>query len=251
MANNDGAKAINKILREIDSEFEPVEEVKAKPSIDYLANYFTKVKNSEELFRFGKDLSDNLKLGVKNIAFTSPGLKISQQKAILGVCCFFDRVEHLRIAIVSDQLKSGVFQDLVNGSKEMKYNMDFSGYDMKYKSYFHHFDFFDYSVLQNFYEQHFYNETFDKELEKVFVHYDLILWDVPVVTEMKLNPHFHFRLSSFYQSLTVIVSSHSSIKQIEGLRDHFSNYKLNLSRVLFDTSFEDNKIKRKKFLGIF
>lgn len=248
---NNAAKAINRVLREIDAEFENTNSPSSGPVTDYLASYFARVKNNDELFRFGKDLSENLKKGIKNVAFTSPGLKNSQQKTILGVCCFFDRVEHLKIAIVSDQLKSGVFQDLVTNSKTMNHHLDMTGYNMKYISYFHHFDFYDYENLLNFYETHLYNETFDKELAKLFSMYDLVLWDVPELSKMKLSPHFHYRLSSFYQSMTLIVSPHSSIKQIEELRDYFSTFRMNLSKVLFDTSFDEQAPKKKKFLGIF
>jgi hypothetical protein len=251
MAKNDSAKAIDRVLRSIDAELEVPEEIKDSKSIDFLANYFSRVKNNEELFRLGKEISDNLKKGIKNVALTSPGLKNTQQKTILGLCCFFDRVEHLKIAIVTDDLNLGVFQDLVANSKVMAYRLDITNFEVKYSTYYHHFDFFDYAELLKFYDTHFYNETFDSELERIFDHYDLILWDTPELSKMKLNPHFHYRISNFYQSLSLIVSPHSSIAQIERIRDHFANYKLSLSRVLFDTSFDEDKTKRKKFLGIF
>jgi hypothetical protein len=173
------SKAIDRVLRAVDAEFEAPEEIIDRKSIDFLANYFSRVKNSEELFRLGKEISENLKSGVKNIAITSPGLKNTQQKTILGLCCFFDRVEHLKIAIVTDDLRLGVFQELISNSKTMAYKLDITNFEVKYSTYYHHFDFFDYAELLKFYDTHFYNETFDTELEKIFDHYDLVLWDTP------------------------------------------------------------------------
>jgi hypothetical protein len=221
-------------------------------NVDYLADYFSRVQNTEELFKVGKDFADSLKSGTKNFAITSLGLKNSQQRTILGLCCFFDRVDHLKIAIVSDQLTYGVFDNLVRASKDMNYDLKSISHQIKYKSYYHHFDFFDYADLMNFYDQHFYNEVFDSEMEKIFEHYDLILWDMPDIEKIKLNPHFHYRLSHFYQSLTAIITEKCSTSKLKGLRDYFNNYKLNLNRVLFDKSF--NRIHqgtyKKRFMGI-
>lgn len=221
-------------------------------NVDYLADYFSRVQNTEELFKIGKDFADSLKQGTKNFAFTSLGLKNSQQRTILGLCCFFDRVDHLKIAIVSDQLTYGVFDNLVRASKDETCDLSTIKYQIKYKSYYHHFNFFDYADLMNFYDQHFYNEVFDSEMEKIFEHYDLILWDVPDIEKIKLTPHFHYRLSLFYQSLTAIITEKCSVAKIKGLRDYFNNYKLNLNRVLFDKSFNRTNVgtNKKRFMGI-
>lgn len=222
-------------------------------NVDYLADYFSRVQNAEELFKIGKDFAESLKQGNKNFAITSLGLKNSQQRTILGLCCFFDRVDHLKIAIVSDHLTYGVFDNLVRASKDMSYNLDSISHEVKYKSYYHHFDFFDYAELMNFYDQHFYNEVFDGEMEKIFEHYDLILWDMPEIEKIKLNPHFHYRLSHFYQSLTVIITEKCSMNKVKQIKDYFNNYKLNLNRVLFDKSFSRGlmDINKKRFMGIF
>ena len=105
----------------------------------------------------------------------------------------------------------------------------------------------------NFYNQHFYNEVFDSEIEKVFENYDLILWDMPEIEKIKINPHFHYRLSLFYQSLTVIVTEKCSMMKIRELKDYFNNYKLHLNRVLFDKSFKRSHVDngKKRFMGIF
>lgn len=221
-------------------------------NVDYLADYFSRVQNTEELFKIGKDFADSLKQGTRNFAITSLGLKNSQQRTILGLCCFFDRVDHLKIAIVSDHLTYGVFDNLVRASKDMTYELNSISHQIKYKSYYHHFDFFDYDDLMNFYDQHFYNEVFDSEMEKIFEHYDLILWDMPDIEKIKLNPHFHYRLSLFYQSLTAIITEKCSTVKLKGLRDYFNNYKLNLNRVLFDKSFNrtNSGSNKKRFMGI-
>ena len=102
-------------------------------NVDYLADYFSRVQNSEELFKIGKDFAESLKQGTKNFAFTSLGLKNSQQRTILGLCCFFDRVDHLKIAIVSDHLTYGVFDNLVRASTDMTYEFNSITHKIKYK----------------------------------------------------------------------------------------------------------------------
>jgi hypothetical protein len=252
MASNNEARTIERILAEVDGEMRLNDEVFVKKQIDYIASYFSRISNSDELFRFGKDIALNLKKGIKHIAITSPGLKNSQQKAILGICCFFGHFEHLKIAIISDQIKAGVFQDLMASSKSMSYPMEAPVYNMDYNSFQNRIDFIDYAVLLKSSEAFFYNESFDKELAIVFERYDLILWDVPELEKIKLNPHFNYRMSIYYQTLAIIIFNQSSIKKIEELRDHFKGYKLNFSKVLFDTSFDDSKKNNEKsFWGMF
>ncbi|MFA6236660.1 MAG: hypothetical protein WC635_04960 [Bacteriovorax sp.] len=221
-------------------------------SSDKLAGYFYKIVNHEELFKIGKGLLLEVEKGVKNFAFTSTGYKNSQQRTILGLCCFFDQNASYKICIVSDHLSQGVFKDLIDSSSLNSYSIG-SGEDIvKYKSFHHHFDFIDYSELSKFYGNHLYTKTFDAEVASILSRYDIILWDIPEMEKMKQNPHFHYRVSHFYESLTVIVSqSTSSGKQVEFIKNFFSNYNINLNGVLFDTSSLKERPKRRKILGIF
>lgn len=221
-------------------------------TVDKLAGYFYKISNHEELFRIGKGLLVEVEKGVKNFAFTSTGYKNSQQRTILGLCCFFDQNANYKIAIISDHLAHGVFNELVENSSLNHYMLGDGGDIVKYKSFHHHFDFIDYSEFSKFYENHLYSKNFDQEMTKILNNYDIILWDIPEMEKMKQQPHFHYRISHFYQSMTIIVAQNSSSgKQIDFIKNFFSNYNINLNGVLFDTSGLKDKTKRKKFLGIF
>jgi hypothetical protein len=227
------------------------ETVVDKGSADKLANYFYRITNHEELFRMGKSFLEELKKGVKNFAFTSTGYKNSQQKTILGLCCYFDQNDNYKIAIISDHLSYGVFNDFVESSSVNSYQIGNGQDRARYHSFHHHFDFIDYSEFAKFYSNHLYTKTFDLELNKILDKYDIVFWDIPEMDKIKANPHFHYRISPFYESMTVIVSQdHSTGKQIENIKKFFNNYNIDLSGVLFDTTSVE-QTKRKKILGIF
>ena len=219
---------------------------------DKLAGYFYNITNHKDLFKIGKGIMNEIEKGVKNFAFTSTGYKNSQQKSILGLCCFFDQNTNHKIAVISDQLKASVFTDLVEASNLNIYTMSNGADTIKYKSFFHHFDFIDYTELIQLYENYPNSKHFDIELKTILKNYDVVLWDIPDMESMKQNRHFHYRVSHFYESMTVIVSPNaSSGKEVEFIKSYFSNYNINLNGVLFDTSGLKGQPKRRKILGIF
>lgn len=218
---------------------------------DKMASYLSRVSNHDDLFKIGKSFMAEYTKGVKSFAITSTGYKNSQQRTILGLCCYFDYVDQYRIAIVSDHLRHGVFDDLVKDSVPKQYQLGQIGDSVNYCSYHHHFDFIDYAELMRIYDQHLYSKTFDFEVKSVLDYYDIILWDVPELDKMKLNLQFHYRISHFYESLTMIVSPNaSSGKRVEAVKKFFNNFNVNLSGVLFESSSAIDQPKRKKFLGI-
>ncbi|RPJ74808.1 MAG: hypothetical protein EHM20_09985 [Alphaproteobacteria bacterium] len=230
----------------------PDEDFKVDSTSDKLAGYFYKIANHEELFKIGRGFLKEVENGVGSFAFTSTGYKNSQQRTILGLCCFFDQNANYKIAIISDHLTQGVFGDLVDSSSLNSYPVG-NGQDVvNYKSFHHHFDFIDYSEFIKFYENHLYTKSFDEEVAKILKNYDIVLWDVPEMEKVKEHPHFHYRISHFYESMTVIISQYASTgKHIESIKNFFSNYNINLNKVLFDTWETREQPKRKKFLGIF
>lgn len=225
---------------------------KNKKSADQLAGYFYRISNHEELFRIGKGFFQEVKKGIRNFGFTSTGYKNSQQRTILGLCCYFDQNANYKIAIVSDHLSQGIFSELVESSTPNTYVTESGEDTVCYKSFYHHFDFFEYAEFSKFYDNHLYTNNFDVEVNKILKNYDVIFWDIPEMENLKNHPHFHYRISHIYESLTVIVSSNNtSGKQIESIKNFYNNYNINLNGVLFDSVCSEEKPKRKKFLGLF
>jgi hypothetical protein len=228
------------------------EKIQSDVHLDQLAEYFYKITNHSELYRIGRGLLAEREKGVKNFAFTSTGYKNSQQKSVLGLCCFFDQNTNYKIAIVSDHLLLGIFNDLVEAAVPNTYPLGTNGDVLNYRSFYHHFDFIDYKEFQRFYESGMYTKQFDSEVAKILGKYDIILWDIPEMDSMKKNSLFHSRMSQFYESMTVIVAQNAtSGKQIDFIKKFFGSYNINLNGVLFDTNDSPEKPKRKKILGIF
>ncbi len=224
----------------------------AKLSTDQLASYFYKISNHEELFKIGKGFFQEVQKGIKSFAFTSTGYKNSQQRTILGLCCYFDQSSDCKVAIISDNLDQGVFNELINASEKKSYSIDEGADTIDCHSFHHHFDFINYSEFNKFYSNHIYTKHFEVEVQKIVDMYDIVLWDIPDMEKIKQNPHFHFRISHLYQSMTVIISqNNTSGKEVESVKSFFSNYNINLNGVLFDTTPMESTPKRKKILGLF
>lgn len=219
---------------------------------DKLANYFYKISNHVELIRIGKNLCLDVDKGVKNFAFTSTGYKNSQQRTILGLCCFINQAASYKVAIISDHLTVGVFADLVDSSILKSYHLSNKQDFIKYKSFRHHFDFIDYSEFFKYFGSPDYTKNFDEEVKIILSHYDAVLWDIPEMETIKRHSNFHYRMSQFYQSMTIVVSSNgSSVKDVDFIKKFFGNYNIHLKGVLFDTSNLKKESGRKRFLGIF
>ncbi len=217
---------------------------------DKIASYFSRFSNHDELFRIGKSFMDDFKLGIKNFAITSSGYKNSQQRTALAIVCYFDYVDQYKIAIVSDQLKHAVFHDLLKDSVLKEHQLSHYGDSVQYHSFQHQVDFIDYNEIMKIYDQHLYSKTFDFEIKTILDQYDIVLWDTPEIDKMKLNLQFHYRISHFYESLTMIVSPNaSSGKKVDIVKKFFNNFNVRMSRVLLE---ENSSIERpkKKFLGL-
>lgn len=219
---------------------------------DKIASFFSRIANHDELFRVGKKFMADFKAGTKSFAITSTGYKNSQQRTILAIVCYFDYVDQYRIAVISDQLKHSVFNELIKDSLPKSYQLGHFGDQVNYSSFQHHVDFIDYAELQRVYDEHMYSKTFDFEIKNMLSHYDVVLWDVPEIEKMKLNLQFYYRLSHFYESLTLIVSPNaSSGKKVDTVKKFFNNFNVNMNGILLETTSVIEQPKKKKILGLF
>ena len=227
-------------------------DVSARSKRDQLADYFYRISNHEELFKIGKNFLQEAQKGVRNFAFTSTGYKNSQQRTILGLCCFFDQNADYKIAVISDHLTQGIFTELVNDSASKVFVGETITNSVRYRSFHHHFDFIDYSEFTKIYYDQEFVKTFEIEVKKILDNYDIILWDIPEMEKMKEHPHFHYRISTFYQSMNIIITQNTtSSKQVESVKNFFSNYNINLNGVMFDSTNPAEPAKKKKLFGIF
>ena len=76
---------------------------------------FYKVSNHLELFKVGTSFYKDYKEGFKSFAISSTGYHSSQQQTILGLASFFDHTkEDLKILVLSENLLTGTFQEVVS-----------------------------------------------------------------------------------------------------------------------------------------
>lgn len=151
------------------------------------------------------------------------------------------------MVIVSNQNHFGVFDNLIKHSKNETYSQD--DFSLHYNSYNKSFNFVSYNQLFDIYNKIPDSKQFDEKLEVFLNGFDIVLWDVPEVDFMKSELYFYYRISHFYNSLTLILTiENSPDKGVKKIRDFFENYNLKISNILLDnSSFVSNKNSKKGF----
>lgn len=208
-------------------------------------NIFYKVNNHQELFKVGSSFMADYENGICSFAISSTGYQTSQQKMILGLASFFDHKEDIKIAIVSDNLFDGLFHDIIKSSSEETLQYDSDGAFCKVYIFHNHFEFvcLDSLLEQNHQDE---DEDEDKDYEEGIIefksHYDIVLWDVPELHKIQLNPEIYYPMIMNFDCLSIIVAQALSRKEdIEELRSFFSGYGINLKGLLIDKDGKENK----------
>jgi hypothetical protein len=185
--------------------------------------YIFKVSNKDEFNQIGKSFMHDFENGKKNFAFTSTGYKQAQQRTVLALASFFDHNLPLKIAIISDQLENGIFEELVRNSDNAT-----TGNNINLKRFYHHFDFITFDTILKL-------SSNENALSELSNSYDLILWDIPDLDRVKNKTDIYLPIMNLFDSLTVIVSQNiASQKEMHELRKYFMNYGVGVKDLVLD-----------------
>ncbi len=223
------------------------EEQKEGPTNKKNNTYFYKVTNHAELYKLGSSFLKDFKAGLKSFAISSTGYYTSQQKTILGLASFFDHYADLKIAIISDNLFHGYFQNIIQDSDERELELPNSNFTLPFFAFYHHFDFIDLNLLLDI-TGSTHTTDCEQHLEDLMQYYDCIFWDIPELHKLQNAPQSYYPIIQRFDSLTIIASqsvSHSA--EIDSIREFFAAYNIGIKGLIFDPfSHEGNRLPTKK-----
>ena len=218
------------------------------------------ISNYQEIFKIGKSFYDDLSRGISSYAITSTGYPYSQQNTILGLASYFDQVTNLQIAIISDNLTNGPFNNLINKSKQIDLNEELLGLNLLGYRFYDHFDFINLEEIINKYKQSSIGQ-YDKILNSLSYQYDIIFWDVPELHKITTNLLSYIPVINKFQSVSIISRSTkqtNSKVELENIQSFFNSYGICLKGIIFETqklkeqNFDTKNLKIRAFLkGIF
>jgi hypothetical protein len=213
--------------------------------------FFYKVENHQELFKIGASYLKDFNSGIKSFAIGSTGYHTSQQKTIMGLASFFDHQEDLKIAIVTENLTTGYFAEIVN--LEDSHEVHLTDEIMFNVTTFHnHFDFI---LLEDFLlsEKHAEENEEEQDLIDDFLDsYDIIFWDVPEIHKIQNCPQIYFPILERFETLSLIVAQSLTRKEeVDHIISFFGDYGVTLKGLLMDGK-EAEKVEKKGFFkGLF
>lgn len=176
------------------------------------------LENFEDIFRTGSQLWEQHEEGIRSFAVLSTGYQTSQQKAIMGLACYFDlkkRSQVQKIAIVTSHLKQGLFSEFIPHCVS----------EGAIHSFHHHFDFIDWGVLLKNSSQESFNE---QALIEYLSPYAIILWDVPEFSLIERNAKAFEPFLRRMESLCILSAKGGKEgEEIEQIASYFQDYGLN------------------------
>lgn len=237
-AEPDNHKSQEPAPKEVKLKYSKREEKKKKSN-----KYFYRVSNHHELFKIGRSFYSDYLSGVKSFAITSTGYQTSQQKSILGLASFFDHKEDIKIGIVSDNLDSGAFKDIMSISKKVNIDLFGLGNNITIYSFFNHFEFINMDDLLKIANNDSlvgHEEVFDQIVDM----YDVIFWDVPELHKIQINAESYFPLIMKFESISIIVAQALSKRSdIDEIKRFFLGYGINLKGLLLADHKVDERAK--------
>ena len=214
-----------------------------------LAKYFYKVTNHHEFYQIGNSFLKDFREGFKSFAITSTGYKQAQQRTILALASFFDHAMPMRIAIVTNEVKDGVFEELIRTSKDTTLDLELTNAQkMKIKRFYHHFDFVSFDSIFQMAPAGVPNFEYEHAISQFVRNYDLILWDTPELDAFKANNNLYYPIALYFDSLSIIVSQTlSSQTEINELHEFFTNYGVNIKGLMLDYTSQKTCKKKSVF----
>lgn len=237
-------------------EFNAKPQKKSTESSNAKNNYFYKVANHSELFKLGSSYLEDFKTGLKSFTIASTGYFNSQQKTILGLASFFDHYDDLKIAIISDNLFEGYFQEIIENSEQREITLMTSEYQLNFFSFHHHFDFIDLNLILDIPNKKD-NLDYQLRIDDIINYYDIVFWDMPDLNLIKNNPEAYYPAIQAFDSLSIIASkSITKSEKIDRIKNFFESYNIGIKGLLFnpfqvEPSEKEIKAKKKAWWKIF
>lgn len=166
-----------------------------------------KLENFEEIFRTGYELWEEYETGVRSFAMLSTGYQTSQQKALMGIACFFDlkkRNPFQKVAIITHHMKHGLFSSFIEQCE---------GEGPIY-SFHQHFDFIDFAFLLETYRD-------ENNLKEFLAQYAIILWDMP---ELNLIEKYSKAYEPFLRQMEFLCILSAKAKNKAEEHEHIAAY---------------------------
>ncbi len=201
-------------------------------------SYFYKVANHAELYKLGSSYLEDFKSGLKSFTISSTGYYNSQQKTIIGLASFFDHYDDLKIAIISDNLFNGYFQEIITASEQKKIPLFVSEYDLNIFSFHQHFDFIDFNIILDIPNKKE-NIDYEQRVNDIINYYDVIFWDMPELYKIQADPEAYYPAMQSFDSLSIIASkSMTKTGEVSSIRSFFESYNISIKGLLFDPFLE-------------
>lgn len=186
-------------------------------------NYRIQLKNQNQIFDYAKVFYKEFLKGITHFGFSSIGYKNSQQRALLGVACYFRQVQGLRTGIITDNL-SGVFKVLIDKGLEVELETE-EGLVIKC----HQIDgmyVFDLEFLMDLAKEE--NIEFDKILKTIQNYTDVNFFDVPDLETIKVYLTVFQPVLKILHSLSVIYFEDNAKDLVDEVHRYFNQNGIDL-----------------------
>jgi hypothetical protein len=209
-------------------------------------NPIYKIKNHQELFKIGKSFLKDYRMRTSSFAIASAGYMEAQRKTVLGLASYFDQVlTGVSILVICDGIDEKVFKDMIDVSNVEQFDFDheiaIQVYNFNDKIHFA-----DMNEIIQLKTTSLSSTEFSNKLSHLVDGFDILLWDVPEISEIKNNIESYFPIINQFHSLSVIIGRELTSKtEVERLKTFFENYNINLKGVLFNDMSDEVSTKKK------
>ena len=171
--------------------------------------------------------------GNKSLAFITEESFFHQRNSILAIASFIKYQENIKILIVSLGLQNGQYRNVVQ--KSMDESTVIGNNNDEMPTFYEHegITFLDFKEIFSFRRR--YDESGYSELIGLLTNsFDLILWDVPTLSELKGKKEEYFPILMSFDKISLIIrKAGDSYKSVDDMRVFFSRYGINIKGILF------------------
>ena len=195
--------------------------------------YFYKVKSHQELYQIGMSYYRDMANGNKSMAFITHDSHKHLKDSILAIASFIKYQEDLKILIVSLGLENGSYMHVVD---ECKKNGTIVGEnDENIPTIYEHagLSFVDFKEIFSFRSK--FDETgYGELIEYLVSSYDLVMWDVPKLDDLKVSKEEYFPIFIAFDKVSIVVKKQGDkYEDINEMKKFFNKYGIKIKGILF------------------